>query len=720
MSYQQSRRALPQRRFIVSAITAALAALASTGYAEGDAVQLKKVQVHGDVTESYNPVKLASPKRTEPLRDTPQTITVVPKQVIEQRGASSLADVLRNVSGISLTAGEGGGARGDNFRIRGFASNTDMFVDGMREIAQFSNRDPFNMESVEVVKGPSSSHAGRGATGGSINQVSKQPTLESFISGTAGLGSDDYYRTTLDYNQPLDDSMALRLNLMGHKADVPGRDVTDNKRWGVAPTLAWGLGSDTRATLGYYHLRQDNITDYGLPSAQGRLYNETGNWRGIDKENWYGFRHLNTEDSEARVGTFRAEHDVNQRISLRNQLRYGENEQFMIVTPPRGPDVAADSVRHNPNLRDSLNRVVANQTDLTTRFNTGGIEHSLVLGVEISRETYNTQAWSFEPEPPTDSLFNPNRHLPYFPTRTAGDRVRNEAETLAAYVFDTIKLNQQWQLNGGLRWDHYEAESKTTENTGAVSKVDRTDVMTSWNAGVVYKPTSNGSVYLAYGTSFNPSAEAGTISTDSRAGRASDLVEPEENESWELGTKWDLFSERLSLTGALFRIEKTNARTPGLPGEPTTVLDGEQRIDGFELGATGSITDKWAVIAGYTYLDGEVTRSNNPEEHSNEIGNVPHNTVSLWTTYRLLPQLEVGIGAQFIDDRTVSSTVPNDLDSYTLFDAMVAYDVSRNFAVQLNIYNLTDEFYFEKLHGGGNHAVPGAARSAVLNATYRL
>lgn len=673
--------------------------------------------------DSYKPVKASSPKYTEPLRDTPQSITVVPQAVIQDRAATSLRDVMRNVSGISLVAGEGGGAGGDNFRIRGFAANNDLFLDGMRDLAQ-TTRDPFNLDSIEVAKGPSSAIAGRGATGGSINQVSKTPFLESLRGGTFMLGSDATKRITADINEPLNSygpDVALRLNAMVHDADVADRDEIYLKRWGIAPSLAIGLGTATRYTFSLFHQDDDNLPDYGLPFVQGRMVDSTDAAYDVDRSNYYGLKDFETEQTEATAATFKVEHDVSDSLMLRNQLRSSRNTRLAVVGPPRNPNVAADTVsRGGSNSlagRDAKNTLLINQTDITKNFTFDTIEHSIVGGIELSREGFDNQAFSF-PGVPTTSLSNPDADTPYAGARVDGIVTDNSAEGLAAYISDTVKLDEHWQLIGGLRWDKFTLDGTTTDALGTETDTDRSDTETSYRVATVYKPVENASFYAGYGTSFNPSAEALTLSTSGTASNNLDLA-PETNRAIELGTKWDVLDEHLALTAALFRIEKTNARTRDAGALGTVIaLDGEQVVDGVELGISGNLSRQWQVIAGTTHLfKCEVTESNNSLEVGNELGNCPDTTLNFWTTYQLPSNFDVGFGGQYVSERTVSNTVDNKLASYTLFDAMLGYQVNPAVGLQANLINLTDELYFDRFHGGGGHGVPGAGRTLLLSAS---
>ncbi|HKS37492.1 MAG TPA: TonB-dependent siderophore receptor [Verrucomicrobiae bacterium] len=700
---------------------------ATTGGPINAPTRLPTVVVKGQAEPAYNSGTLSSPKYTEPLRDIPQTITVIPRAVIEDQGATTLRDVLRNVSGISLQAGEGGGGLpGDNLSIRGFNARSDIFVDGVRDFGAYS-RDPFNLEQIEVAKGPSSSTAGRGSTGGSINLVSKAPRLDAFYAGALGLGTDDYRRVTFDLNQPLVGGRqgdikgaAVRLNAMWHEAGVPGRDVVEEGRWAVAPSIAFGLETPTRVTFSYLHMEQDNVPDYGLPwvpaNTNAVLAAYSNQAPPVSFDNFYGLKNYDFEDIKSDAATAKVEHDFNESVGLRNLLRFGKTERSSAITAPRFVDANTNSTDINRQLQRRAidNEILANQTDLNVDFETGPVGHALVAGFEFGRELQDNRNSAQTTNQPIANLFFPNPNAAPFGPMPSITGVPNEvtATTLAPYAFDTLKFGEQWQLSGGLRWDHVEADYTSGTN------FSRTDEMLSWRAGVVFKPQPNGSIYFGCGTSFNPSIEAGNTGL-SLAGNNVNL-EPEETRSFELGTKWDF--KRLSLSAAIFRTEKTNARTPGVnPGDPPLVLDGEQVVEGIEFGAAGSITVDWKVIGGYTYLRSEIEQSNTGSEIGAEFGNTPEHSLSLWTTYALPWDLEVGGGAQFVGDRfnnLSSNAAVRQAPDYWLFDAMAAWHVNKNLTLRLNVYNLADERYIDRV--GGGHFVPGAGRSAVLTASARF
>ena len=657
---------------------------------------------------------MTSRKFTEPLRDIPQTITVVPASIIEAQGATTLRDVLRNVTGISIQAGEGGVPAGDNLSIRGFSARTDFFIDGVRDVGGYT-RDPFNVEQVEVVKGPSSSIAGRGSTGGVINLASKTPNLGTARAASIGIGSADHKRGTLDINQPLVGlaGAAFRLNAMWTDANTPGRDAVKNERWGVAPSLAFGLGTPTRVVADYSHLEQQNLPDYGIPWVPNtnvplRAYADQA--APVDFSNFYGLTSRDYEDTSTDVVTGRVEHDFNGAVSLRSVVRFGRTTRDSLITSPRFESNESTTIRRTDwKSRDQSDDVVASQTDVTSRFRTGNVGHALVTGIELSRET--SENWNRietgGPQPTTD-LFTPDFNTPY-ESRLTRDGAVNDAtaRSTAVFAFDTLQLGSKFEMTGGVRWDRFSLDYLTVTAAAQESLLERTDDMVSWRGGAVYKPRANGSVYVGLGTSLNPSTEGLSLSASTV------LLDPEKSRSIEAGTKWDLFGGRLGVNGALFDTTKTNARTPGVnPGDPPTVLQGEHTVSGIEFGANGHLTDRWQLFGGYTFMDSEITQSNNAAEVGKEFGNTPNHSLSLWTTYRLPRSVEIGGGAQYVGDRFNSNTGTRTAPAYWVLDAMASYRVSDQLTLRVNALNIANERYIDRISGG--HFVPGPARSVMV------
>lgn len=725
----------------LSAQTASPAPAAPEGVAE-----LPEVVVEGEQDKVYKPDRVQTPKYTQPLRDIPQTVTVVPQSVIQERNATSLRDVLRNVPGITMQAGEGGVPAGDNMSIRGFNARTDLFVDGIRDFGGYT-RDPFNMEQVEVTKGPASSNAGRGSTGGSINLASKTPRLDPSYSGETGVGTSDYVRSTADVNQPLGEHSALRVNALYHEATVPGRGPANEQRQGLAASLAFGLETDTRLILSYFHMDSEGLPDYGIPwvpgpstaagvttTYQNGLGARANDIPDVSFKNFYGLRERDYERIRTDIATVQFEHDFNDNMRFTNTFRAGQTERDSVITAPRfadvqaGPNITYDgTINRNFQSRDQVDRIIADQINVIAEFETGLLRHDLVAGAEVVHETSKNFGRVVIGGTPTTTIGNPDPDQNFTGRiRRSGAYTDSEALSLSAYLFDTMSLGDHWQLTGGLRYDRYDIDYTSVASTGAPAyaagartNLSRVDEMVSWRAGLVYKPVENGSVYLGYGTSFNPSAEGLTLNNTATAANNVNL-DPEQSRTIELGTKWDLLEDRLQLTAAVFRTDKTNARTED-PADPTdtVVLDGEQRVQGVEFGFAGSLTDDWRVFGGYTLLDSEVVASNNPRELGRELMNTPRHSANLWTVYDLPRGFQVGAGLQFTDSRFNSNNnAAREAPSFCLFDAMVGYEVNKNFSLRLNLYNLADKQYIDRV--GGGHFIPGAGRSAVLTASYKF
>lgn len=681
----------------------------------------------------YNVERLQSPKYTEPLRNVPQTVTVVPKALIEDRGAFSLRDVLRNTPGITIQGGEGGGGGlpGDSISIRGFSARADWFQDGMRDYGGY-NRDPFNTESVEIAKGPASSYAGRGATGGSVNIATKMASLKSDNLTTLSVGTDNLYRGTVDVNEALSDHIALRLNGLYHQADTPGRGDAAQERWGIAGSLAFGLGTDTRFTVNYQHFREDNMPDYGIPwvpanavhPAMQGYQNAAPPRELFDK--FYGNTALDYEHVQNDTFTGIFEHDFSDKVRLRNVTRYTRTHRESIITSPRFNSAAnanpalSSRIQRNAQFQRMTNEVFANVTNITVDFDTGVLKHSLAAGLELSweRQLFMNDARANQSQ--TD-LFNPNPGSSIGGTG-ASIALLGEGEshldTVALYLFDTVKIGKHFEVNGGIRYDHIEGESRPL---GGGTGFSNSDDLFSWKAGLVYKPVDYGSIYFGFATSFSPSIDSqpsGLALTAPLAG-----LDPEQTESFELGTKWDLLNKRLSISAALFHMAKTNVRTTNAG---VTSLAGDQSVEGVEFGISGNITKNWQIFAGYAYMESNTNASSNLAEVGMPLGNVPEHSGNIWTTYTFWDKLQIGTGLQYLGDTLVSrssATAGNGAyvaPEYWLWDAMVSYKFSEKFSLRLNIYNLSDERYVDRAGGVVNNFVPGQGRSAALTASIKF
>lgn len=696
-----------------------------------------------------------------PLLDTPQTVNVVTQQVLQEQRLTSMEDALRTVPGITFSAGEGGN-QGDTPIIRGFAARGDIFRDGIRDPGWYT-RDLFNVDRVEVYKGPSAFAFGRGSTGGAINLVSKLPTgvpyVEGFVTGTTAGG----YRTELDASGKKD-NISARIAAMYQDMPTPDRDNVGVKRWGVAPSIKIDLNPETRATISYIYQGEESVPDYGVPYLPAPVRSPTtglltsqgyyGNGQAttpipVPRSNWYGVKNGPLADvvqTDTHIGTIKIERDLAPDLKISNATRYVSNDRFAINTAPRSlgdntnTPFAAPLPAGQYNYPvdqmtigrqhfqiETNNTLLTNQTDIGGKFYTGSLLHTFSAGFEATRETrYQQRARGMDASnlcAPTNALC---RTSAYYPVDTSfggsfggyNTSLSTEATTIAAYAFDQIKLNEYFEVLGSIRQDHYVAEFGDPGNaTPANRNLSRTDDMTSWRVGGVFHPTKNSSVYAAYGVSFNPSAEFGVLSS-ALNNAASPLLDPEKNTTIEVGAKADFLNNKLSVTGAIFRIEKTNLRIPSDPANTTAalVLDGLARVDGVELGVAGALTDKWQIYAGYSYLQSEIVKTSNLAELGRALPSTPHNNFNLWTSYAITPDLTIGGGAQYQDDAFANTTNTAYVPAFWKFDAMAAYKVTRNSTLQLNVYNIGDAMYYAQYYAG--HAVPASGRYAALS--YRI
>jgi len=647
------------------------------------------------------------------LVDTPQSIAEIPQQLLRDQNSTTVLDALRNVPGISIAAGEGG-QQGDNLSIRGFNAQNDFYRDGMLDFGSYF-RDPFDLESIEVLKGPSATLFGRGSTGGVINESTKVANTHARTDATLSFGTDGTERATIDVDRSSDrlGGSAFRLNAMVDRNGLSGIDVARARRYGIAPSLAFGLNTSTRVRLDYFRQQSDDTQYYGIPWINGRPAD-------VSRSNFYGF----SDDylrSVVDIGTFRIEHDLAPNITIHDQLRYSSYNTAQRATEPQvtgyGPatgivtaalPLSALSISRNILALSGPSTLLDNQAEGNATFQTGPLRHAVVAGFEVQRQTADITRYTYAKS--TTSLLAPQPYAPFSfvsALRSLSGSVSNDT---APYVNDTISLGQHWQVIGGWRWDHYTTEYK--QILAPASYVTRVDDEPSWRAAIVYKPTQNGSIYFNWGTSFDPSGENISLTASTAA------VAPETSDTYEVGTKWDF--GRLSLTGAAYQIEMHNVRETDPNNATQTILAGDYRSRGFELTASGHITDRWEIFGGYSYSDVVVVASPNPLELGNAPPNAPKHTIAAWTEYRIpgLP-LSIGGGVNYVSSRTASSvpvsgtTIIERAPGYTTIQLMAKYRINRHFTAQVNIANASDITYYAALHPG--HIVLGPARSALFS-----
>ena len=712
--------------------------------------------------EGYKVDRPSSPKFTQPLRDTPQTIQVIDKQLFNEQGATTLTEVLRNSPGVgTFYAGENGNTTsGDAIRMRGFDTSNSIFVDGIRDLGSIS-RDIFNTEAVEVQKGPAGTDNGRTAPTGAINMVSKRASLESALSGTLSVGVDGQKRVTADVNQTLGDlsNSALRLNVLWQDSDVPGRDHVENQRLGLAASLGFGLETATRAWLNLLYVDQDNIPDgyvptIALPGWQPQSGQEALAGHPVDSRNFYGTR-KDHDDVRAQMATFIVEHDFSDNVRLSNVARWGETRQdylltaFMstnanIVGDPANPnDLSAYTMtRGNPTIRDARNRILTDQLNLRADFATGAIEHNLSVGAEITSEKQITYGHSSSGTLPVANLYDPdwNDTSNYTHSRN-GTASRGKTNTLAFYAFDTAKFFDGLLLvTGGIRLDHYKTTYVSTAvcNNGTgrgavpcgtapvgsiVTTADLTakDTLFNWKLGAVLKPSEPVSLYVNYALSQQPpGGDNFTLATGNSANNPD--FAPQKAKTIEAGVKLDALDGALAFNAAVFQTKVLNEVNAA---DPSDIQSGSKRVRGFELSVVGNITDDWSISAGYGHQKTKVTNGNAVAvDGSTGLTYAPDDSFSSWTSYRAPFGLEIAGGVRYTSGMRRGTDgaagTPPRTQGYTVVDALLGYAVNDNVTLRVNAYNLFDKHYVAAINKSGYRYTPGQPQTFLFSADFRF
>jgi len=723
------------------------------------------------------------------LQDTPQTVNTISQEQIKQQNINQLDQALRNVPGVTANVGEGGGGfNGDQFRIRGFQSKGDIYVDGLRDFGVYV-RDSFAYEQVDVIKGPSSESFGMGTTGGVINIQQKKAHKgdSTYIEGA--IGTDSFYRSIIDVNKQLTDTIAARAVAMYHDQEFADRDFLFSERFGFLGSLAFGLGTDTEWTINYMHQNGERVPDFGVPFADpdsstfptgvGSVVGKPVTEYGVDRSNFYG-KSTDIDDYSVNMLTSRLEHKVNKNLTFFNDTRLAHYERYFAQTVVSCSQACAQQVVAGdysaayafggPAGYDQEAWGIQNISTAVAKFKTAGLRHEAVAGIDLfyqkdDRDTLANYApdghivinapITGQPAPLPQylkgfpgTIGNPNLTPNYTPRRNPLALKEAEADNVAVFASDRVWLTEQFSILGGVRWDSYRASYRATDTqtglwTGstpasqysaatAAEDVDTDAQFTSPKASVIWEPSKNQTYYASWAKSYSPVGQFITNDNASVSGSGQENRDPEENELWELGAKVSTPDGRLGFTAALFRVEKGNASYADLGGN--TLLSGEQqRVQGVELGMTGSITDAWTMQLAYAYLDSEVLASGLADTPANaaqrayikgnDVPFVPEHSVSLWTTYELSKHVAlagkwlVGGGLVYTDDYFTNSLNFAMVPSNISFDAMTSYEID-GWRFALNGYNLTDELNYDAAIGG--RAVVSPGRSGVLTVGKRF
>ena len=679
------------------------------------------------------------------VQDIPQTINVVPREILEQQNVTTVDQALRNVPGITASIGEGnGGVNGDQFRIRGFSSQNDLYVDGLRDFGTYT-RDPFNLETVSVVKGPSASTFGQNTVGGAVNLTTRTPFLGSLTAGSISAGMGPLFRGTIDVNRQINDTTAVRLNLMGHFNRVEGRDEVESGRFGVAPSIAFGLGTDTTLTVDYLHLEDRRVPDYGVPivTAPGATVGRPVTEYGVRRSNWYGWD-LDRDNVVVDRVTARLQHKATDWLTLYNDTRFGFATRDFAASPTScggSPLFCADALfDSNPATVPRVQASgagspfhqetwgVQNVTTAVARFTTGPFRHETTVGLDAWVQNDERTGFSYDPSArPVVSLLDPDHSAAGFgivPSTSSNAVRKTEQRYLGAFLIEQMWLTPQLSVIGGLRLSNYDIEYTTYGGGAAPSVLSSSPTFVDPRASLVFQPTPSQTYYFSYATSTSPPGSFITTQPGSfNAGNSA--LDPEKNTIYEIGAKVSLLDgNRLGLYGSLFRVEKGNAFVADpLTGDVTQSGD-EQRVQGVELGVTGLITPNWLINANYTYLDSETTRSSTPANIGRRVQFVPRHAASLWTTYEMFRDtpynVTVGGGFTYRSQAFLNAGNTAEVPSSFSLDAMLAHSFGdRNqWRVAVNAYNLTDELNYDALFG--NRVVPSPGRTVIftLSAAY--
>ena len=739
------RRALQSTSPGVLAAVLAAAALAPTAAAaqgspsENEPLELGPLRVED---QDQMPLRQESGIARLPgtIQDIPQTINVIPRIVLEQQAVTTLDQALRNVPGITLGVGEGGGAfNGDQFRIRGFDAKDDIYVDGLRDFGVYT-RDSFNYEAVEVLKGPSGLLFGRGTTGGGINTQSKAPMLDRFISGTASGGSGDFRRFVGDVNMQVGDTTAFRVNLMAHGQDAVGRDLVKADRSGAAGALGFGLGTDTTFTLSVLHQQDDRIPDYGVPTltppgeTNAQPVTEIAD---VDRETFYGFSH-DYDDTTADMITARLNHRASDILTLSNDMRVGIYSREFSATrvscnaacltnlfdddPATEPFFAPGGAASGTGPY-SMN--LWGIQDIATAVFTapiGGLRNQLVAGVDVSYLQSKRRFYNFSTTRPPRYVFAPDHDFDYqIVPHTDPEAFANsfaEGTNYAVFASDQLWFTDAWSVILGARVDYYTVtyQSVTVDNT--IAEISTNSSLFNPKAGLVFEPNEFQTYYVSWARSATPQGTSVTNQPTPVSGNVSaggfntrDL-DPEENDIIEAGGKWGFLDGRLGITAAAFRVNKNNARADDGLGNIISSGD-SQRVQGIELSVAGAVTQAWNVTASYTFLDSETTESTNAAALGNRVPNVPEHSAALWATYVPIEDLTLGIGATYADKVYLNNTNLAFVPSAFAVDALVSYRVAGRWLLQLNAMNLFDELNYAGSQNG--RAVPSPGRTFIFS-----
>lgn len=701
-------------------LAGSLSALAQTK--PSDTLPTVTVREQSDVPQTKNSLRTTDSsigKGNQALRDIPQSVTVMTERLMDDRNLDDFREVLRTTAGVTFQAGETGE---EDVRLRGFSLGQagDIYTDGIRDGALYE-RDTFNNDRVEVLKGSASMLFGKGSTGGVVNQVSKQPFLLDQHEVTTTVGTGREARLTGDFNFMMGEDSAFRLNAMVHEADNHGASVS--KR-GIAPTYRWGIGSRNEFSVGLYHLESEGVPNYNHPwFIQNGVITPT-----LPARNYYGLAsdHL---DTSADYITLSHTHRFDRQNSLTTRVRHGRYERDLLASVIRfgqtggvattinnlGPGTI---VTRSPKGRIGVSDTTQIQSDFAGTFNGLGKKHDLLAGVDIYQEdAKRANNFAGPSSGLTTTVGTPNDGASFADTRGAPPFNTFDARNIGLYAQDTVSLTSTVKLIGGLRYDNFKASYVT--NAGVANDVSEN--LWSPRVGATFQPDDSTSYYVSFGTSFNTSGDTYQFSPGAPNTRDANTP-PEKSRNLEIGGKFELFEKRASLGAALFYSEKYNERnTDPDTASQQQLLSGKRHATGVEINLAGRITPKWDIFYNHTWIpSAKIDKSNvvlnaagtGAQAQGDRPGLTPKHSASLWTTYMVLRKLRIGGGLNYRGKQNPEGARHVLADSFVTFDAMAEYTITETTTLKLNVTNLTDELYADSLYRG--FYVPGAARTVQL------
>ncbi|WP_319557714.1 TonB-dependent siderophore receptor [Thiomicrorhabdus sp.] len=693
-------------------------------------------------------------RHVKPIAETPQTISVLTQTQIEDSGKSDLKEILAAQPGITLGTGENGNAFGDRYIIRGHEARSDVFVDGLKDPGM-TIRESFATEQIEISKGPSSTFAGRGTTGGAVNSVTKQANSEySFTKLQGGIGTDGYHRYTLDSNQKISDDFAVRLNLLDHREGVPDRDPAERQRQGFALSGVYEASDKLKIIADIYHLEANDKPDLGGYIQNNEPHGDVPVY-------------LQDQDflkSTINTATLRLEYEINDSVRLHNAMRYGTTENGYVVTGARGtttdasdPNGSYDTISLSTHQGWQDVSYFVDQLNLYVDHSSGDIDHKMIFGAEFSDMKVKNGVYDVTNTGATNCIVSGRGGLSngYCAVDASGNVVANlnglmgrsiskgdfdsdyNIVTTSLYAMDTADVTDKFSVFAGIRFDHFDYKN-TIQRSGVQTPYSYSDNLWNGHVGIVYDLTDEGNIYASYSTAANINGGESDVGTSSGYGGLVTYngtvagADPEITESYEIGTKWNLFDGKLLATAALFRITKSDVMEGADYDSIGTFNTGKNQVEGIELGLSGNLTEKLSTQAGVTFMNSEILKSATAANVGKRLSNFADNSAYVQMRYQTTPKLAIGGSMTYRSEmyagqpdtaagyNSTTGEYSVKIPAYTVYDLFATYEFNRKLDARINVGNVTNETYYLAAYRSGSFAYLGDARNVKLTLNYEF